>query len=256
MAEQAIFKSQTFGGFNKEEVLKYIDKMNTEYSEEHDKAEAEIARLNIENEEKSVKLSETEERFDELSKKYDEIMEAYEELRQHYLMLKEHSDNINAENEKLSARLEAAAKELEIEKTLNAQLEDKLEEEQQKAEVFAVKERKLNAAIDDAEESAKHMLASAKSGAQSMLSDAQSSAESINEEIEGFRTELEKTKSFVQDSLAVLIQRLEYIGKTAEEAKLPSSERTKKSDEIQRKYETLVSETEIKTRTLKERFFR
>ena len=45
-------------------------------------------------------------------------------------------------------------------------------------------------------------------------------------------------------------------GKTAEEAKLPSSERTEKSDEIQRKYETLVSETEIKTRTLKERFFR
>ena len=69
MAEQAIFKSQTFGGFNKEEVLKYIDKINTEYSEEHDKAEAEIARLNSENEEKSVKLSETEERVDELSKK-------------------------------------------------------------------------------------------------------------------------------------------------------------------------------------------
>ena len=43
MAEQAMFKRQTFGGFNKEEVLKYIDKLNSEYSEEHDKAEAEIS---------------------------------------------------------------------------------------------------------------------------------------------------------------------------------------------------------------------
>ena len=84
----------------------------------------------------------------------------------------------------------------------------------------------------------------------------QASAESINTEIEGFRAELEKTKSFMQDSLAVLIQRLDYIGKTAEEAKLPSAERTEKANEIQRKYETLVSETEIKTKTLKERFFR
>ena len=256
MAEQAIFKSQTFGGFNKEEVLKYIDKINTEYSEEHDKAEAEISRLQIENQEKTIKLSETEVNYAELKAKYDEVMDAYEELRQHYLMLKEHSDNINAENEKLSARLEATEKELNIQKEVNAQLEDKLEESQQKTEIFALKERKLNAAIDDAGESAKHMLASAKSGAQSMIADAQNSAESINDEIEGFRAELEKTKSFMQDSLAVLIQRLDYIGKTAEEAKLPSAERTEKADEIQRKYETLVSETEIKTQTLKERFFR
>ncbi len=256
MAEQAIFKSQTFGGFNKEEVLKYIDKINTEYSDEHEKAEAEISSLKTELEEKDIKLSKAENSLEELQAKYDEIMEAYEELRQHYLMLKEHSDNIEAENEKVSARLEATAKELEIQKEVNSQLEEKLEEETSKAEIFVLKERKLNAAIDDAGESAKHMLASAKAGAQSMISDAQNSAESINEEIEGFKAELEKTKSFMEDSLAVLIQRLEYIGKTAEEAKLPSAERTEKADEIQKKYETLVSETEIKTKTLKERFFR
>ena len=256
MAEQAIFKSQTFGGFNKDEVLRYIDKMSTEYSTEKEKLEAENSELRKENEEKNAKILETEGNLNELQAKYDEIMEAYEELRQHYLMLKEHSDNIDAENEKLSARLDNSEKELAIQKEVNAQLEDKLDEETHKAEIFVLKERKLNAAIDDAGESAKHMLACAKSGAQSMLSDAQNSAESINDEIEGFKAELEKTKEFMQDSLAVLIQRLEYIGKTAEEAKFPSAERSEKAEEIERKYETLVSETEIKTSTLKERFFR
>ncbi len=256
MAEQAIFKSQTFGGFNKEEVLKYIDKLNTEYSEEHEKAEAEISSIKTELSEKTEKLSETEEKLDDLQKKYDEIMEAYEELRQHYLMLKEHSDNIEAENEKLNVRCETTEKELAIEKELNSQLKDKLEEESAKAEIFVLKERKLNAAIDDAGESAKHMLAFAKVGAQNMITDAQEAAEDINNEIEGFKAELEKTKSFMEDSLAVLIQRLDYIGKTAEEAKIPSDEKTDKAKEIQMRYDALVSETEIKTKTLKERFFR
>ena len=256
MAAQAIFKSQTFGGFNKDEVLRYIDKMSTDYSTDRENFENEISALKKENEEKTSKLSETENSLNELQAKYDEIMEAYEELRQHYLMLKEHSDNIDAENEKLSVRLEKTEKELAIQKEVNAQLEDKLEEETSKAEIFVLKERKLKAAIDDAGESAKHMLTCAKSGAQGMLSDAQKSANSINGEIDGFKAELEKTKEFMQDSLAVLIQRLEYIEKTAEEAKLPSEERTEKAEEIERKYETLVSETEIKTSTLKERFFR
>ena len=256
MAEQAIFKSQTFGGFNKEEVLKYIDKMNTEYSEEHDKAEAEISNLKTELGEKNEKLFNTENNLAKLQAKYDEIMDAYEELRQHYLMLKEHSDNIEAENGKVSARLEATAKELEIQKEVNSQLKEKLAKEADKAESLAFKERKLNAAIDDAEESAKHMLASAKSGAQNMLSDAQEVTDGVNSEIEGFRKELEKTKTFMEDSLAVLIQRLDYIGKTAEESKLSADGKAAKAQEIQSKYETLVSETEIKAKTLKERFFR
>ena len=256
MAEQAIFKSQTFGGFNKEEVLKYIDKLNVDFTEEHEKAEEEISSLKNELEEKEIKLSKAENSLEELQAKYDEIMEAYEELRQHYLMLKEHSDNIEAENEKLSARLEKSEKEFAIEKELNSQLKDKLEEESAKAEIFVLKERKLNAAIDDAEESAKHMLAYAKVGAQNMITDAQEAAEDINKEIEGFKTELEKTKSFMEDSLAVLIQRLDYIGKTAEEPKIPSGERTDKTKEIQMRYDALVSETEISTKNLKERFFR
>lgn len=256
MAEQAIFKSQTFGGFNKDEVLKYIDKMNTEHSDEHTKSEIEITSLKLELEESKAATAAAVENFGELQKKYDEIMEAYEELRQHYLMLKEHSDNIDAENDKLKTRLETAEKEFAIEQELNSQLKNKLEAEEHKAELLIFKERNLNAAIDDAGESAKSMLASAKSGAQSIISDAQGFAQSINDEIDDFRSELEKTKAFMQDSLSVLIQRLEYIGKNAEDSKFPCIEKSEKESEIQKKYESLVSETKIKTETLKERFFR
>ncbi len=249
MAEQVLFKSQTFGGFNKEEVLKYIDNI---YAENFEKEKA----ANEEKEALTKELAEKTESFDELQAKYDEIMAAYEELRQHYLMLKEHDENITAENEKLSDRVAVTEKELAIEKELNSQLEDKLEAEQKKAEEFAMQEKKLLVTIGDAENSAKLMLAGAKNGAQNMIASAQSSAETINTEIDDFKDELEKTKTFMEDSLAVLVQRLDYIAQSAEGVKIPCEDRSVKADEIQKKYEELVSETEAKTAALKKRFFR
>ncbi|MBQ2998097.1 MAG: hypothetical protein IJD62_03740 [Oscillospiraceae bacterium] len=248
MAEPVIFKSQTFGGFNKEEVLKYIDSVNAQHSEEQEKANAEII-------EKDKALAEKSEKLDDLQAKYDEIMAAYEELRQHYLMLKEHSDNIDAENEKLFARCEKAEKELAIEKELNRQLEDKIDAEKQKAEQRAAQEKRIAASIESANDSAKLMLTAARDNAKNIIAEAQSGAEEINSDIDEFRLEIEKTKSFMEDSLAVLVQRLEYIAKSAEEAKLPSGARINKAEEIDKKYEELVAENENRTAVLRKRFF-
>ena len=99
------------------------------------------------------------------------------------------------------------------------------------------------------------MLASAKSGAQAIIEEAQHSADGINSEIDSFKAELEKTKTFMQDSLAVLLQRLEYIGNTAEASKIQSSGRTDKMSEIQKKYEGLIEENENRISVLKRQFF-
>lgn len=248
MAEPIIFKSQTFGGFNKEEVLKYIDTLNAQHSEEQKKSSEEIF-------EKDKELSEKREKLDDLQAKYDEIMAAYEELRQHYLMLKEHSDNIDAENEKLAVRCEKAEKELAIEKELNSQLEDKLDAEKQKAEERAASEKRMAASLVNANDSAKMMLTAAKNNAQDIIADAQSSANGINADIDEFKEEVEKTKAFMEDSLAVLLQRLDYIAKSAEDAKIPSEARDSKSEEIEKKYEELLAENEKRAEVFRKRFF-
>ena len=54
MAEPIIFKSQTFGGFNKEEVLKYIDTLNAQHSEEQKKSSEEIFEKDKELSEKRI----------------------------------------------------------------------------------------------------------------------------------------------------------------------------------------------------------
>ncbi|MBR3935020.1 MAG: hypothetical protein IKJ57_00545 [Oscillospiraceae bacterium] len=148
-----------------------------------------------------------------------------------------------------------AEKELAIEKELNSQLEDKLDAEKQKAEERAASEKRMAASLVNANDSAKMMLTAAKNNAQDIIADAQSSANGINADIDEFKEEVEKTKAFMEDSLAVLLQRLDYIAKSAEGAKIPSEARENKSEEIEKKYEELLAENEKRAEVLRKRLF-
>lgn len=248
MSEQIIFKSQAFGGFNKEEVLKYIDSINAKHTEEQEQASSEISDLSSQVTDLKIKTEEGE-------KSFNELMNAYNEMREHYMMLKTRNDNLESENAKLKTRCEIAEKELCIEKELNKQLEDKLEQERQKTDEHATEDKRIAAAVAEMGDSARVILSGAKNNAQSMIKGAQASAESINTEIDGLCSELEKTKAFMQDSLAVLTQRIEYICRTAEAAKISFDGKNEKCDELQAEYEKMLAETDSKVQTFKNRFF-
>lgn len=248
MSEQVIFKNQAFGGFNKEEVLQYIDSINSKHTEEMDKASSEIISLSEQVKDFKIKAENG-------AKSFDELMKAYNEMREHYIELKKRNDNLESENTRLKTRCSIAEKDLQIEKELNKQLEDKIEEVRQKVEEHEDDEKRLAAAMAEVGDSAKVILGGAKANAQSIISNAQSSAESINAEIDGFCKELENTKAFMQDSLSVLTQRLEYISKTAAATKIATTERNDKCNEIQIEYEKSVSEATDKVNALKDRFF-
>ena len=353
MSESVIFKSQAFGGFNKEEVLNFFDKLNAEHSEELNNVQSLSAQLNEELKEERLHREESESSFAEL-------MTAYEELRQHYLMLKEQNDNLGRDKEKLLDRAETAEKELEIAREQNSQweerfeasereleavreqssqweerseasereleatraqnsqweekleasereleaareqnsqweeklevaereleaareqnsqwegklaaaereletareqnfrLEEKMETERQKMEKQAEENRRLAIAANEVGDSAHQLLSGAKTGAESMLSDVKLSTESINNEIDAFCDELEKTKSFMQDSLAVLVQRLEYIKNTADASRVKTVDQNEKMEQLREKYERLISEADTKVEYFKKRFF-
>ena len=248
MSESIIFKSQAFGGFNKEEVLKYIDQLNANHTEELKNAEDSAAQLTEELNDERLHREESE-------KSFAELMTAYEELRQHYMLLKERNDNLESDNASLKARAESAERELKIEREMNSQLEEKFDTERRKLEKQAEEGRRLALAAGEMGDSARQILSGAKSGAQSMLSDAKLSAENINGEIDSFCADLEKTKVFMEDSLAVLVQRLDYIRNAAESSRVKVGDQGEKVDQIQEKYEKLISEAESRAEFFKKRFF-
>ena len=248
MSEQIIFKSQTFGGFNKDEVLKYIDSLNAKHSEEQEQTEKELLQTKEE-------LSEERARRNESESAFKEVMETYEELRKHYIMLKERVDNLESENTNLKERLGETENELRDEKSLNISLAEQLDSELKKAEQEKSEKKKLLDSISEVGNTAKAMLSGAKNSAQNMINDAQNSVSGINSEIDVFCEELEKTKSFMQDSLSVLSQRLEYIKDAANSAKFSGEKQSEKYNDIQNSYEKVVSEVETKISSFKNRFF-
>ena len=248
MSEQIIFKSQTFGGFNKDEVLKYIDSLNAKHSEEQEQTEKELLQTKEE-------LSEERARRNESESAFKEVMETYEELRKHYIMLKERVDNLESENTNLKERLGETENELRDEKSLNISLAEQLDSELKKAEQEKSEKKKLLDSMSEVGNTAKAMLSGAKNSAQNMINDAQNSVSGINSEIDVFCEELEKTKSFMQDSLSVLSQRLEYIKDAANSAKFSGEKQSEKYNDIQNSYEKVVSEVETKISSFKNRFF-
>mgnify|MGYP000904644078 FL=1 len=120
MSEQVIFSKSTFGGFNKEEVLKYIDSLNAEHTASQEKADLEIRQMDSQLKEKNDALALGEKNFQELSA-------AYEELRGHYMSLKEHCGNLEDQLDALKRKNGDTEKELTIAKELNRQLEDKVD---------------------------------------------------------------------------------------------------------------------------------
>ena len=134
-------------------------------------------------------------------------------------------------------------------------MEDKLDALQQKMEKQAEENRRMALAANEMGDSARQILSCARIGAENMLSDAKLSAESLNSEIDGFCADVEKTKAFMQDSLSVLVQRLEYIKNTADASRVKAEDQSKEIDRIREKYEKLVSESDSRADTFKKRFF-
>ena len=89
MSEQVIFRNQAFGGFNKEEVLKYIDSLNAKHTEEQ-------TRLDEENRGLSSQITDLKIKTEEGEKSFNELMSAYNEMREHYMMLKTRCDNLES----------------------------------------------------------------------------------------------------------------------------------------------------------------
>lgn len=255
MVEQAVFKSQAFGGFNKDEVLGYIDRINADNTKEQEALNADIASLNAELGVDREKLAETEQTLAEKENAFTELMAAYEELREHYMMLNERNGNLESENEGLKTRLEETSKELEIQKEFSRRLSEKVEEYESKHDELDEEKKKLVLAANDFGIYARTMVNGAKSSAQSMVSEAQSSADGINAEIDVFRTELLKTRDFMKDSLEVLVQRLEYIEAEAAKAKLSAKPEEPKNGGIQERCEEINAEIDSRVEALKKRFF-
>lgn len=233
MADQALFKSQTFGGFKKEEVLSYIDKLNSDHSAELEQLQNDLNTINEELNDKNQQIVEKDNSFNEL-------LGTYEELRQHYLLLKERTDNLEYENNKL--------------KELNDEAERKLAEEKEYSKKLKEKNMDASVSLDQIGDSAKMIVNSAKDSAHEIITDAQKKASNYNFEIDKIKEDLANTKVIVENSLTALLKHVELLSEQNEKYKNIDHKEHYESI-VQEKYDKAVATINNKIKSFKDSFF-
>ena len=137
MANDVIFKTKAFGGFNKEEVMTYINRLITEKEELENKCkELTDEKNNLKNEvsEISQKLKETEEKVTKSAEEYEELSKVLEAER-------EVSAAVYNEKEEFSVEI------LKLNKELN-ELKNKPVLSEEDAEILKAENAKLKAECD------------------------------------------------------------------------------------------------------------
>lgn len=237
MSEQAIFRSQ-IGGFNKDEVLKYIDDLNSKNAEEMKQSQAAVEEITAE-------LNENRDRRIELEGDFKELMDTYEELRQHYLTLKERCENLESSNDKLRARCQKYDKEL-----------TELREENETLSKKVKKNKKTIGHLTEMNDGALEVMSAAKASAEGLIYDAKESVSGLNGDIDRFCDDVMKTRSFVKDSMEAMLKRLDCIAEEAGGVKIDPSTIEDVSEEISERANEAEKEVNQKLDKLKEKFFR
>jgi len=249
MPEQKTFKTVVFGGFDKEDVLKYIDARTLEFTTAEEQLNGEVSAA-------QAKLSEKEGQLSEMSA-------ACDELRSKYLELQGQIQAANTQIKSLQSELAAVRgygaeqeKEMAILKEQNRLLSDEVEAGKAENERLHSAAEELNEAMSGVGDSARLMVSGAEAGAKNVIADAEKSAADVNGELDAFREEVAKIRSFAEDSMAVLVQRLEYIDKSAESAKLSTEGRRDLKEDIGRRCAEMISGIDEKMESFKKPFFR
>lgn len=237
MSEQAIFRSQ-IGGFNKDEVLRYIDDLNSKNAEEMKQSQAAVEEITAE-------LNENRDKRVELEGNFKELMDTYEELRQHYLTLKERCENLESSNEKLRARCQKYDKEL-----------TELREENETLSKKVKKSKKTIGHLTEMNDGALEVMSAAKASAEGLIYDAKESVAGLNGDIDRFCGDVMKTRSFVKDSMEAMLKRLDCIAEEAGGVKIDPASIDEVSAEIGERAEDAQKEVNQKLDKLKEKFFR
>lgn len=217
------FKKSVFGGFDRDEVLDYVDKMTMEYKEKIDNLEVQIRKDTAQKTQLQVDL-------DEANKKLELEKKDNERTQQLNVDLGKRIKIIMAENEELKANLDSHNTDLELKlKEVQAELADKSERLLGYTRLGISAEKVMK----DAEERARVVTSKANNQSAQLLLKANDEAKSI---IEQAKKESEKIRQNLK----------EYCTKTKEEMKDIESTLSNIKSEAQKEADLIINQAKEK----------
>lgn len=210
MDTQVIFKSKMFGGFDKHEVINYIDEISSKAKQAEDNLNQKIQDMTAAGAELYRQISKFEEQISTLEKQVEDERTTIELLTS---QVKNLTDDLYFYKE--NADKHEIAYKLECERTRKLLEENKaLIERSQKYDDAAIE---VGALIVEGKQSAKRIVEKAQTQAHNLQNFTRSSAQSVNVDLTSFRNELENLKRDLLKTMNHMIAKIEVLDSSAQE---------------------------------------
>lgn len=210
MSGQVIFKTNIFGGFDKKEVLGYIDSVTSKAAAAEEELAARIAEMTAAGAELSIQISGFEEKIVTLEKQLETERAGIEQLSESF----ERTAHELREQKESAVKKEIALKmaEQRTEKLIehNRELEEKVKN-------YDEATRNVGAVLIEGDRSARKIVESAIGKVAQIEETVRESGSAAGEDLELFRREISDMRSDILETMNSLVAKLDRIDRAASE---------------------------------------
>lgn len=182
MEQEGIFKTTTFGGFDKKSVLTYIDALTEKHHAEEEELRSQIEEFSKAQDSQVSYIQKLEKQLAEMEEKLEAVAGQLEEERAATPQAASQINDLNQHKNELEQKLADTERELEIQLERNRQLQFKVEGAVYKSQKYDELSAQVGDAMLLAKANADKIVTEAQQQAEALVREARDSAEQITSE--------------------------------------------------------------------------
>lgn len=211
MEDIGVFKTTTFGGFDKKSVLTYIDSLNEQHHQAQEEANAKLAEYAKAQESQLAHIHHLEEQLADQEGKLNAVAEQLEQERVQARQALEQIAALEEKNQALEKQVSDGERELQIQLERCRQLQFKAESLDYKSKKYDAMSSQIGDALLDAKRNADAIIADAQGKAEEITAQAHASMRRFQSELSTFKGDSARLRKSIEEILFVLNDRIDVM---------------------------------------------
>lgn len=211
MEDSGVFKSATFGGFEKKSVLSYIDSLNEQFHETELSYQEKIEEYEKAQESQLSHIKSLEATAADNEGKLTAVAEQLEEERKLAKQANALISELQAKNEALQKKMDDNERELQIQLERNRQLQFKVESLEYKSRKYDDFSNQIGNTLIEAKQNAEKIIRTAKANAKEISLQAQNYMKNFYSELSSFNNDAKNLQKSSEEILFVLNDRVDMM---------------------------------------------
>lgn len=238
MEQEGIFKTTTFGGFDKKSVLTYIDALTEKHHAEEEELRGQIEEFSKAQDSQVAYIQKLESQLTEMEEKLEAVAGQLEEERAATPQAASQINELNHHNNELEQKLADTERELKIQMERNRQLQFKVEGAVYKSQKYDEMSAQIGDAMLIAKANADKIAADAQRDADTLLREARETADRLTETAETKAREM--TEQAAGEASRMIGQAESKAAELTEQAEAKAAETTEKAQADLRRFGTEI----------------